>query len=120
MFMRRIFGLKRNEVIGSWRKLHNKELHDINSSPSIIRVIKSRTRLAGRVARFGAKRNADRSLVGKPEGKRPLGMAKCTWQDNIKMDLIELGWGGMDWIDLAHDRDQWRAVMNTVMNLRVP
>jgi hypothetical protein len=66
------------------------------------------------------KRNAHRILVGKPEGKRPLGRPKRTWEDNIKMDLREIGWGGMDWIDLAHDGDQWRALVNTVMNLRVP
>jgi hypothetical protein len=59
-------------------------------------------------------------LVGKPEGKRPLGRPRRRWKDNIRMDLREIGWGGMDWIDLAQDRDQWRAVVNTVMNLQVP
>jgi hypothetical protein len=68
----------------------------------------------------GDKRNAYRSLVGKPEGKRPLGRPRRKWEDNIKMDLRVIGWGGMDWIDLAQDRDQWRALANTVMNLRVP
>jgi hypothetical protein len=66
------------------------------------------------------KRNAYRILVGKPEGKRPLGRPRRRWEDNIKMDLTEIGWGGMDWIDLAQDRDQWRGLVNTVMNLRVP
>jgi hypothetical protein len=66
------------------------------------------------------KRNAYRILVGKPEGKRPLGRPRRRWEDNIRIDLREIGWGGMDWIDLAQDRDQWRALVNTVMNLRVP
>jgi hypothetical protein len=68
---------------------------------------------------MGNKRNTYRILVGKPERKRPLGRTKCRWEDNIKMDLREIGRGGMDWIDMAQDRDQWRALMNTVMNLRV-
>jgi hypothetical protein len=68
----------------------------------------------------GEKRNASRIMVGKPEGKRPLGSPRSMWDDNIKMDLGEIGWGGMDWIDLAQDRDQWRALVNAVMNLRVP
>jgi hypothetical protein len=68
----------------------------------------------------GVKRNAYRILVGKPEGKRRLRRPRCKWKDNIRIDLREIGWGGMDWIDLAHDRDQWRALVNTVMNLRVP
>jgi hypothetical protein len=84
-------------------------------------MIKSRrVRWAGRVARVGEKRNAYRILVGKPEGKRPLGRPRRRWEDNIRMDLRDIGWGGMDWIDLAQDRDQWRALVNTVMNLRVP
>jgi hypothetical protein len=84
-------------------------------------MIKSRKiKLAEHVARMGEKRNACRILVGKPEGKRPLGKSRPIWEDNIKMDLRDLGWDGMDWIDLARDRDQWRALVNTVMNLRVP
>jgi hypothetical protein len=65
-------------------------------------------------------RGAYRALVGKPEGRRPLGRPRCRWEDNIKMDLREIGWGSMDWINLAQDRDKWRALVNAVMNLRVP
>jgi hypothetical protein len=119
--LRRIFGSKRDDVTGRWRKLHNEELHSSYSSPSVIRMIKSRRmRWTGHVARMGEKRNAYRILVGKPEGKRPLGRPRRRWVDNIKMDLREIGWDGMNWIDLAQDRDQWRALVNTVMNLRVP
>jgi hypothetical protein len=117
----KILGPKRDEVIGGWRKLHNEELHNVYCSPSIIRIIKPRRmRWAGHVARMGEKRNAYRMLVGKPEGKRPLERPRRRWEDNIRMDLREIGWGGMDWIDLAQDRDQWRALVNTIMNLRVP
>jgi hypothetical protein len=84
-------------------------------------MIKSRRmRWARHVARMGETRNAYRILVGKPEGKRPLGRPRRRWVDNIKMDLIEIAWDGVDWIELAQDRDHWRAVVNTVMNLRVP
>jgi hypothetical protein len=119
--LRRIFGPKRDEVTGEWRKLHNKELHDLYSSPSIIGVIKSKKiRWAGHVARMGEKRNAYRLLVGKLEGKRPLGRPRRRWVDNIRMDLGELGWGDVDWIDVAQDRNRWRALVNSVLNLRVP
>jgi hypothetical protein len=88
---------KRDEVTGGWRKLHNEELHDLYSSPSIIRIFKSRRmRWAGHVARMGEKRNACRLLVGKPEGKRPLGRPRRRWAGNIKMELLEIGWGGVD------------------------
>jgi hypothetical protein len=119
--LRRIFGPKRDEVTGGWRKLHNEEFHNLYSSPSIIRMMKSRRlRWTGHVARMGAKKNACRILVGKPEGKRLLGRPRRRWMDNIKMDLREIGRDGMDWIDLAQDSDRWRALMNTVMNLRLP
>jgi hypothetical protein len=108
-------------VTGGWRKLHNEELRDLNSSPGKIRIIKSRRmRWAGHVARIGAKRNSYRLLVGKPEGKRPLGRQRHWWVDNIRMDLGELGWGDVDWIDRAQDRNRWRALVNSVLNLRVP
>jgi hypothetical protein len=119
--LRGIFGPKRDEVIRGWRKLHNEELNNLYCSPSIIRIIKSRRmRWTWHVARTGEKRNGYRILVGKPEGKRPLGRPRRRWEDNIRMNLREIGWGGMDWIDLSQDRDQWRALVNTVMNLLAP
>jgi transcription termination factor 2 len=119
--LRKIFGPKKDEVTGEWRKLHNEELRVLNSLPSIIRIIKSRRmRWAGHVARMGEKRNAYRLFVGKPEEKRPLGRTRRRWVDNIKMDLEEVGWDDVDWIGLAHDRSRWRALVNSVLNLQVP
>jgi hypothetical protein len=119
--LRKIFGPKRDEVIRDWKKLHNEGLHNLYCSPSIIIMIKSRRmRWAGHVARMGEKNNAYRILVGTPEGKRPLRRPRRRWEDNIRMDLREIGWGGMDWIDMAEGRDQWSALVNAVMNLRVP
>jgi hypothetical protein len=117
--LRRIFGPKREED-GSWRKLHNDELHSLYSSLNIIRVIKSRRmRWVEHVARMGEGRGVYSVLVGRPEGKRPLGRPRRMWEDNIKMDLREIGIGGANWIQLAQDRVQWWAFVNKVMNLQV-
>jgi hypothetical protein len=119
--LRGIFGPKRDEVIGGWKKLHNEELHNLYCSPSIIIINKPRRiRWAGHVARTGKKRNAYSSLVGKPEGKRPLGRPRRRRENNIEMNLKERGWGGMDWIHQVQNSDQWKALVNTLMNLRVP
>jgi len=116
----RILGPRRDEVTGEWRKLHNEELRDLYSLPNIVRVVKSRRmKWAGHVTRMGQGRGVHRVLVGKTEGKRPLGRPRRRWEDNIKMDLREVGGGG-DWLDLAQDRDKWRVLVNTVMNFRVP
>jgi hypothetical protein len=118
--LRRIFGPKRDEVTGEWRKLLTEELRNLYSSPDIIRQVKSRRmRWAWHVARVGEDRNVYKVLVGKPEGKRPLGRPRRRWEDEIRMDLREVGLGDVDWIRLSQDRDRWRAVVSAVMNLRV-
>jgi hypothetical protein len=118
--LRKIFGPTREED-GSWRKLHNDELHDLYSSLNIVRVIKSRRiRWAGHVAHMGEGRGVYRVLVGRPEGKRPLGRPRHRWEGNIKMDLRETSIDEVNWIWLAQDRVQWQASVNTVMNLQVP
>jgi hypothetical protein len=117
--LKRIFGPKRDEVTGEWRKLHNEELHDLYSSPNTVRVINSRRMgWVGHVARTG--RGVYRVLVGKPEGKKPLGRPMRRWEDNIKMDFQEVGCERMDRIELAQDRESWRALVNVVMSLRIP
>jgi hypothetical protein len=119
--LRRIFGPRRDEVTGEWRRMHNEELIDLYPSPNIVRVLKSRRmRWAGHVARMGERRGAYRVLMGKSEGRRPLGGPKRRWEDNIKTDLREVGCGCVDWIGLAQDRERWRALVSAVMNLRVP
>jgi hypothetical protein len=106
---------------GRVKKLYNEELHNLYSSPRIIRSITLRRMWwAGHVARMGEKRNVYRLLVGKPEGRRPLGRQRRRWIDNIKMDLSEIGLNVVDWIGLAQDRYRWRALVNSVINLRVP
>ena len=119
--LRRIFGPNRDGVTGEWRKLHNEELNYLYSSPNIVRLIKSRRmRWAGHVARMEEGRGVQKVLVGKPDGKRPLGRPRRRWEVNIKMDLQEGGRGCGDWMGLAQDRDRWRALVSTVMNFRVP
>jgi len=116
-----IFRPRRDEVTKEWRKLHNEELNELFSTPNTFRVIKSRRmRRAGYVARMGAWRGVYRVLVGKPEGKRPLGRPKRRWEDNIKLTLQVVVRGGFDWITQNTNSDRWRELMNTVMNIRVP
>ena len=119
--LRRICEPKRDVVIGKWKKLYNEELNDLYFPSNIVQVIKSRRiRWAGYITCMGQGRGVYSDLVGKPEGKRPLGRPWCRWEDNIKMDLQAVGCEGMDWIELAQDRDRWWALLNVVMNLRVP
>jgi hypothetical protein len=119
--LRRIFGPKRGEVIGEWRRLHKEELNGLYSTANIIRVIKSRRLMwLGHVARMGEGRGAYRILVERLEGKRPIGRPRRRWEDNIKMDLQKVAWDGLAWIDMAQNRDWWRALVNAAMNLQVP
>ena len=112
--LRRIFGPKRDKVTGKWRKLHNEGLNDLYSAPNIVQ--SRRMRWAGHVACMGERRDVYRVLVGKPEGRRP----RHRWEDNIRMDLWEVGCGCVDWMELAQDRGRWRALVIAVMNLQVP
>jgi len=117
--LRRIFGPKRDEVTGE--KLYSEKLNDLYCSPNVVRVIKlRRMKWAGHVACMSEGRGVYRILVGRPGGNRPLGRPRRRWEDNFKMDLQEMGYGGMDWIDLTQNKDRWRALVNAVMNLRVP
>jgi hypothetical protein len=117
--LRTIFGPKREDVAGGWRRTHNEELHNLYASP-IIRVIKSRKMgWVRHVAWMEEMRNAY-VLVGKAEGKRPLGRPRHRWEGNIAMDLRKTGWKGADWMHLAQERDQWQALVNMVMNLQLP
>jgi hypothetical protein len=119
--MVRIFAPKRDEIIEILRKLHNEEFHNLYPLPKIIRMIKSRwVRWVGRGICMREKRNAYRVLVGKPESKRPLERLRCRWEDNVKINHRERGWGGMNWIHLAQNRDQCWALVNTVIYLRIP
>ena len=117
--LRRIFGPKRDEVTGEWRKVHNEELNDLYCSPNIVRMIKSRRmRWAGHEARMG-RWEACADFCGETQEKRPLGRSRHRWYDNIKMDLQEVGCGVMDWIEPTQNRGSWRTFVNAVMNFRV-
>jgi hypothetical protein len=119
--LRRVFGPKRDKVTGDWSKLHKEQLNDLFSLPNIMWVVKSRRmRWAGHVVHMGEERGVHRVLVWKPEGKRPLGRPRRRWEDNIKMDLQEVGGGRGDCMELAQDRDSWRALVGTVRDFRVP
>jgi len=117
--LRKIFGPKRDGITGKWRKLHTEELNDLYPLWNIVWVIISRRmRWAGNVACMWERRGIYRGLLGKPEGKGPLGRHKYRWEDNIKMGLQEVRCGVVDWIGVSQDRDRWRAIVNAVMNLR--
>jgi hypothetical protein len=118
--LRRIFGPKREEVAGGWRRLHNEELRNLNLSLNIILVVKSKTMRGARHVASMGERNTYNIVVGKPEGKRPLGRPSRRCDDNIRMDLRETGWEVLDWMNLTYVRVHWRVIINAVMNLRVP
>jgi hypothetical protein len=117
--LRRIFGPKRDEITGECRKLHSEELYNFYSSPTITQMKSRRMRWTGHVACMEEERKLYKVLVGKPKRRRPLGRRRCRWEDGIRMDLRETGWEDVEWVQLAQDRGQWRAVMNVVMNLWV-
>jgi hypothetical protein len=113
----RIFESKKNEVTGEWRRLHDEEFNALYSSPNVIRVMKSRRlKWAGHVARMGE----SRILVGKSDSRRPLGRPTRRWEDNIKLNLREVGWVGTNWIDLAQNRNKCRDFVNVALNLVIP
>jgi hypothetical protein len=117
--LRRRFGPKSDDVTLDWRRLHNEKLNDLESSPNIILVIKSRgMSWAGHVSRMGEERGAYRILMGVSEERRQLGRLRRRWDNSIKIDLQEVVRERVDWIDMAQDRDRWRAVVNAVMNFR--
>jgi hypothetical protein len=118
--VRRLFGLKRDEVTAEWNKLHNEGLHNLNSSPNIIRQIKSRRiRWAGHVAHMGEERKVSKVLVGSLEGKRTLRRPRRRWEDGITMHLREIDWECVVWIQLAQVRYRWQALVTAAMNLRI-
>ena len=118
--LRRIFGPKRDEN-GEWRGLHNEELHSLYGSPNIVRVIKSRRLTwAGHIARMEKGRSAFKILTGKPTGKIALGRPRRRWEDNIRMDLEEIGINACNWVDSSQDRNYWRALVNAALIPRVP
>ena len=126
MFQKNVEGKIKTNILcsitaGEWRKKHNEELNDLYSLPNIVWVVKSRRmRWAGHVARMKEDRGVHRVLVGKPGGKRPLGRPRRKCEDNTKIDLQEVGGGSGDWMELAQDRDRWRALVDTVRDFRVP
>jgi hypothetical protein len=118
--LRRIFGMKRDEVIGGWRKLHKEEFHNVYSAPSLIIMIKTKSMMGRTCSTHGEKTNSYTILVGNPQRRTPLVRHRRKWKDNAIIDLREIGWSGMGWVHLTQDGDHWRALVNTVMNLRVP
>jgi hypothetical protein len=118
--LRKIFRPMSKEMVGDSRKLHKKELYNVYASLNIVRVNKSRIKWVGHVACMGEVRNAYKILVGKSEEKRPLGRPKHRWKDNIRMDLREIGWMGVDLMHLVQDRNQWWSLVKVVMNFWIP